>query len=102
MFAYTQTWYEAQACGATTIMLRLTAVVATPNDVLNSWKDGEWDPFLMTVPGHVPGQNANEGETDTCEWAVAYPVSALLTSLRSCGAVVSILLFLSWSVRLGL
>ena len=62
-----------------TIMLRLAAVVATPNDALNSWKDDEWDPNLVTAPGHVHGRNPNEGETDTREWAVAYSVSALLT-----------------------
>jgi hypothetical protein len=50
---------------------------------------------LMTVPGYVHGQNAVEGETDTREWAATFSVSALLTSLRSCGAMVSILLFFS-------
>lgn len=71
------------------------AEVATCNDVLDSWKEDEW--YLnLPVPGYVHSRNADEAETPTI-----FSVSPLLTSLRSCGAVVSVLLFFSWSVRAG-
>ncbi|KAI0246921.1 hypothetical protein BJV78DRAFT_88112 [Lactifluus subvellereus] len=65
VFAYAQAWREAQACGATTVMLRLAAEVAARNDALDSWKEDEWDLDLMTAPGYIHGRNADEGETDT-------------------------------------
>lgn len=55
----------------------------------------------MVAPGYVHGRDADEGETDTHGWAAIFSVSALLTSLHSCGVVVSVLLFFLRSVRLG-
>jgi hypothetical protein len=67
VFAYAQAWREAEACGATSVMLRLASEVAARNDDLESWKEDEWDLDLMTAPGYIHGRSADEGETDTRE-----------------------------------
>ncbi|KAI9509574.1 hypothetical protein F5148DRAFT_1345502 [Russula earlei] len=65
VFACAQAWREAEARGATSVLLRLAAEVAMRNAALDSWKEDEWDLDLMTAPGYVHGRSADEGETDT-------------------------------------
>jgi hypothetical protein len=67
VFAYAQAWREAEACGATSDLLRLAGEVAARNDDLESWKEDEWDLDLIMAPGYVHGRSADEGETDTRE-----------------------------------
>lgn len=65
VFACAQAWRDAEARGATSVMLRLAAEAALRNAALDSWKEDEWDLDLMTAPGYVHGRSADEGETDT-------------------------------------
>jgi hypothetical protein len=67
MFAYAQAWRDAEARGATSVMVRLAAEAALRNAALDSWKEDEWDLDLMTAPGYVHGRSSDEGETDTRE-----------------------------------
>jgi hypothetical protein len=68
VFACAQAWRDAEARGATSVMLRLAAEAALRNAALDSWKEDEWDLDLMTAPGYVHGRSADEGETDTREF----------------------------------
>jgi hypothetical protein len=68
MFACAQAWRDAEARGATSVMLRLAAEAAQRNAALDSWKEDEWDLDMMTAPGYVHGRSADEGETDTREF----------------------------------
>ena len=65
VFACAQAWREAEARGATSVMLLLAAEAALRNAALESWKEDEWDLDLMTAPGYIHGRSADEGETDT-------------------------------------
>ncbi|KAH9979141.1 hypothetical protein BJV74DRAFT_134913 [Russula compacta] len=65
IFACAQAWRDAEARGATSVMLRLAAEAAMRNAALDSWKEDEWDLDLMTAPGYVHGRSADSGETDT-------------------------------------
>ncbi|KAF8469280.1 hypothetical protein DFH94DRAFT_228935 [Russula ochroleuca] len=65
VFACAQAWREAEARGATSVMLLLAAEAALRNAALDSWKEDEWDLDLMTAPGYIHGRSADEGETDT-------------------------------------
>jgi hypothetical protein len=67
MFACAQAWRDAEARGATSVMVRLAAEAALRNAALDSWKEDEWDLDLMTAPGYVHGRSSDEGETDTRE-----------------------------------
>ena len=67
VFACAQAWRDAEARGASSVMLRLAAEAALRNAALDSWKEDEWDLDLMTAPGYVHGRSAEEGETDTRE-----------------------------------
>ena len=67
VFACAQAWREAEARGATSVMLLLAAEAALRNAALDSWKEDEWDLDLMTAPGYIHGRSADEGETDTRE-----------------------------------
>ncbi|KAF8492183.1 hypothetical protein F5888DRAFT_1806908 [Russula emetica] len=68
VFACAQAWRDAEARGATSVMLRLAAEAALRNAALDSWKEDEWDLDLMTAPGYMHGRSADEGETDTREF----------------------------------
>ena len=68
IFACAQAWRDAEARGATSVMLRLAAEAAMRNAALDSWKEDEWDLDLMTAPGYVHGRSADSGETDTREF----------------------------------
>ena len=68
VFACAQAWRDAEARGATPVMLRLAAEAAMRNAALDSWKEDEWDLDLMTAPGYIHGRSADEGETDTREF----------------------------------
>ena len=67
VFACAQAWRDAEARGATSVMLLLAAEAALRNAALDSWKEDEWDLDLMTAPGYMHGRTADEGETDTRE-----------------------------------
>jgi hypothetical protein len=71
VFACAQAWRDAEARGATSVMLRLAAEAALRNAALDSWKEDEWDLDLMTAPGYVHGRSAEEGETDTREFSTS-------------------------------
>lgn len=73
VFACAQAWRDAEARGATSVMLRLAAEAALRNAALDSWKEDEWDLDLMTAPGYVHGRSADEGETDTREFPPLQP-----------------------------
>ena len=79
VFACAQAWRDAEARGATPVMLRLATEAALRNAALDSWKEDEWDLDLMTAPGYVHGRSADEGETDTRE----FPTSALPLFVQS-------------------
>jgi len=68
IFTCAQAWRDAEARGATSVMVRLAAEAALRNAALDSWKEDEWDLDLMTSPGYVHGRSADEGETDTREF----------------------------------
>lgn len=70
VFACARAWRNAEARGDADTMLRLVAEVTTRNAALETWKEDEWDLDLMTAPGYVHGRSADEGETDTREFAV--------------------------------
>ncbi|KAN0118340.1 hypothetical protein V8E52_005316 [Russula decolorans] len=65
VFAWAQAWRDAEARGASSVMLRLAAEAALRNAALDSWKEDEWDLDMMTAPGYVHGRSTDEGETDT-------------------------------------
>jgi hypothetical protein len=67
VFAWAQAWRDAEARGASSVMLRLAAEAALRNAALDSWKEDEWDLDMMTAPGYVHGRSTDEGETDTRE-----------------------------------
>jgi hypothetical protein len=82
VFACAQAWREAEARGATSVMLLLAADAALRNAALDSWKEDEWDLDLMTAPGYVHGRSADEGETDTREYcSTPLPTSCSSDSL---------------------
>ncbi len=68
IFTCAQAWRDAEARGATSVMVRLAAEAALRNAALDSWKEDEWDLDLMTSPGYVHGRSADESETDTREF----------------------------------
>ncbi|KAH9059186.1 hypothetical protein EDB87DRAFT_1684942 [Lactarius vividus] len=72
VFACARVWREAEAHGDAAGMLRLAAEVTARNTALESWKEDEWDLDLMTAPGYVHGRSADEGETDTREFATLF------------------------------
>ena len=73
LFACAQAWRDAEARGATSVMLRLAAEAALRNAALDSWKEDEWDLDMMTAPGYIHGRSADEGETDTREFPHVNP-----------------------------
>ena len=73
VFSCAQAWRDAEARGATSVMLLLAAEAALRNAALDSWKEDEWDLDLMTAPGYMHGRTADEGETDTREYCCSIP-----------------------------